>query len=213
MQPSTDLREPLVVGRDLDAARRAYESGGVDAAEASKAAHSVKGVNGMAVEQHEQSGGRLKGIVFGGLDGILTSFAIISGSAGANLSPGAMLALGVSNVLADALSMGTGEWLSSRSYNSYVRKEREREAWELENYPAGEIAEMVELFVARGMSREDSTYVIQRSAHGAPHACTPLDGARRRPMRRVPLPPCARRVPLPPCARSQWPSTRSSSST
>ena len=167
MQPG-DLKEPLV-GRDLDAARRAYEVGDENAAmEASRAAHSVS-VNGMAVEQHEQSGGRLKGIVFGGLDGILTSFAIISGSVGASLGPVAMLALGVSNVLADALSMGAGEYLSSRSYNSYVRKEREREAWELQNYPAGEIAEMVELFVARGMSREDAEFVIQRST-----PCLPL---------------------------------------
>ena len=45
-----------------------------------------------------------------------------------------------------------------------MRKEREREAWELQNYPAGEIAEMVELFVARGMSREDAEFVIQRMA-------------------------------------------------
>ena len=156
------------MGRDLDAARRAYEVGDENAAmEASRAAHSVS-VNGMAVEQHEQSGGRLKGIVFGGLDGILTSFAIISGSVGASLGPVAMLALGVSNVLADALSMGAGEYLSSRSYNSYVRKEREREAWELQNYPAGEIAEMVELFVARGMSREDAEFVIQRSTPRLP---------------------------------------------
>ena len=118
----------------------------------------------MAVEQHEQSGGHLKSIVFGGLDGILTSFAIIAGSHGAKLSPVSMLALGVSNVLADALSMGAGEFLSSRSYNAYVAKEREREAWELQNYPAGEIAEMVELFVARGMSREDAQVVIQRMA-------------------------------------------------
>lgn len=108
----------------------------------------------MASEEHEQSGGRLKSIVFGGLDGILTSFAIIAGSVGAKLGPVAMLALGVSNVLADALSMGAGEFLSSRSYNNYVRKERDREMWELTNYPQGEIAEMVELFVARGMSSE-----------------------------------------------------------
>ena len=174
MQPG-DLKEPLV-GRDLDAARRAYEVGGAAAAEASRAAHSVS-VNGMAVEQHEQSGGRLKGIVFGGLDGILTSFAIISGSVGASLGPVAMLALGVSNVLADALSMGAGEYLSSRSYNSYVRKEREREAWELENFPAGEIAEMVELFVARGMSRTDAEFVIQRSMRFNPPR-TPFTRAR-----------------------------------
>jgi len=161
---ATDLAQPLM--RDLDAARRAFDAGGEQAAEASRRAHTVNtgGMNGMAVEHHEQSGGRLKGIVFGGLDGILTSFAIISGSVGANLGPVAMLALGISNVLADALSMGVGEFLSSRSYNAYVRKEREREAWELQNFPAGEIAEMVELFVARGMSREDASFVIQRMA-------------------------------------------------
>lgn len=158
----SNLAEPLVT-RDLGAARIAYDKGGEEAAALSRDAHTIA-VNGMAVEQHEQSGSQLKGIVFGGLDGILTSFAIIAGSVGANLSPVAMLALGVSNVLADALSMGAGEFLSSRSYNAYVTKEREREAWELQNYPAGEIAEMVELFVARGMSREDAEVVIQRMA-------------------------------------------------
>lgn len=158
----SNLAEPLV-GRDLNAARLAYEQGGEQAADMSRAAHRIA-VNGMAVEEHEQSGSQLKGIVFGGLDGILTSFAIIAGSVGANLSPVAMLALGVSNVLADALSMGAGEFLSSRSYNAYVLKEREREEWELQNYPAGEIEEMIELFVARGMSREDAELVIQRMA-------------------------------------------------
>ena len=154
-----DLSEPLV-GRDLGAARGAFETGSI---EASKAAHSIAMRPG-ASEEHEQAGGRLKGIVFGGLDGILTSFAIVSGCVGANLGPVTILALGISNVVADALSMGAGEFLSSRSYNSYVRKERDREMWELQNYPEGEIAEMVELFIARGMSREDAVVVIERMA-------------------------------------------------
>lgn len=46
--------------------------------------------------------------------------------------------MGISNVLADALSMGAGEFLSSRAYNNYVKKELERETWELDNYPEGE---------------------------------------------------------------------------
>ena len=37
--------------------------------------------------------------------------------------------MGASNVLADAMAMGAGEYLSSRSYNNYVRKEMEREKW------------------------------------------------------------------------------------
>ena len=154
-----NLAQPLL-GRDLDAARGAWETRDADS---SKAAHTA-GVAGAASEQHEQGGGRVKAIVFGGLDGILTSFAIIAGSVGADLGPVAILALGVSNVLADALSMGAGEFLSSRSYNNYVRKERDREMWELENFPKGEVDEMIELFTARGMSQEDATEVIHRMA-------------------------------------------------
>jgi len=159
MYASNDLNAPLT--RDLSAARSAYQDD--RNVQASREAHAIKTTMayGGASEEHEESGGRLKAIVFGGLDGILTSFAIIAGAVGANLGPVAMLALGVSNVLADAVSMGAGEFLSSRSYNSYVLKEREREMWELQNFPEGEIAEMVQLFVARGMSRADAESVIK----------------------------------------------------
>ncbi len=60
--------------------------------------------------------------------------------------------------------MGAGEYLSSRSYNNYVRTELARETWELENYPRGEITEMIDLFEKRGMSREDAEVVIMRMA-------------------------------------------------
>jgi DNA damage-binding protein 1 len=54
--------------------------------------------------------------------------------------------------------------LSARSYNSYVRGEFEREQWEFENYPEGEVAEMVDLFEKRGMAREDAEVAIGRMA-------------------------------------------------
>ena len=117
-----------------------------------------------ATEDHIEAGGRVKSIVFGGLDGILTSFAVVSGAVGAHLGPVVILAMGTSNVLADALSMGAGEYLSSRSYNNYVKKELEREAWELEHFPEGEVMEMIELYESRGMSREDATVVVTRMA-------------------------------------------------
>ena len=47
----------------------------------------------------------MKTIVFGGLDGILTAHAVIAAAVGAKLNPSHVLALGISNVLADALSM------------------------------------------------------------------------------------------------------------
>lgn len=54
---------------------------------------------------HQTEGGFLKPIIFGGLDGILTSFAIVAGAAGGGLSPEVVLVLGFSNIFADALRL------------------------------------------------------------------------------------------------------------
>jgi DNA damage-binding protein 1 len=99
-------------------------------------------------------------MIFGGLDGILTSFAIVAGAAGGNLSSSVVLILGFSNIFADALSMGVGEFLSSKAENEWIMSERRREEWELENFPEGEIKEMVEIYESRGMSKEDAELVI-----------------------------------------------------
>jgi VIT1/CCC1 family predicted Fe2+/Mn2+ transporter len=53
--------------------------------------------------------------VYGGIDGIITTFAIVSASAGAGLSSGIIVILGLANVLADAFSMGSSSFLSNRS--------------------------------------------------------------------------------------------------
>jgi hypothetical protein len=54
-------------------------------------------------EWHQSGGGFLKPVIFGGMDGILTSFAIVAGAAGGGLSPQVVLVLGFSNIFADAL--------------------------------------------------------------------------------------------------------------
>lgn len=53
--------------------------------------------------------------VYGSIDGTVTTFAIIAGAAGAGFSPVVMLVLGVSNVLADAWSMASSNYLSAKS--------------------------------------------------------------------------------------------------
>ena len=78
---------------------------------------------------HQSEGGLLKPIIFGGLDGILTSFAIVAGAAGGGLSPEVVLVLGFSNIFADALSMGVGEFLSSKATNEWILSEKKREEW------------------------------------------------------------------------------------
>lgn len=113
------------------------------------------------IQPHE---GFLKPLIFGGLDGILTSFAIVAGAAGGNMAIPVVLVLGFSNIFADALAMGVGEFLSSKAENEWILSERRRENWEMENYPEGEIREMIDIYQSRGMSREDATKVIETMA-------------------------------------------------
>jgi VIT1/CCC1 family predicted Fe2+/Mn2+ transporter len=135
-------------------ARDAFQQADV---EASRLYHDAKCAS---EDGHQSEGGLIKPIIFGGLDGILTSFAIVAGAAGGKLSPQVVLILGFSNIFADALSMGVGEFLSSKANNEWILSERQREQWELENYPEGEMKEMMEIYEEKGMTPEDARTVI-----------------------------------------------------
>jgi VIT1/CCC1 family predicted Fe2+/Mn2+ transporter len=102
----------------------------------------------------------VKSIVYGGLDGIVTTFAIVAASAGGGLDLSAILIVGFSNVFADALSMGLGDALSTKSEHEFILKEREREEWEMKNNEQGELDEMVELYEQKGLSTDDAKQII-----------------------------------------------------
>lgn len=57
----------------------------------------------------------LSEFVYGGIDGIITTFSIVAGSAGGDLARNVILILGVSNVLSDGYSMGVSRYLSSKA--------------------------------------------------------------------------------------------------
>lgn len=57
----------------------------------------------------------LRAAVYGANDGIITTFAVVAGVAGANLSVSVVLILGLANLLADGVSMGFGDFLAERS--------------------------------------------------------------------------------------------------
>jgi vacuolar iron transporter family protein len=154
MSTTTDESTALVP----NAARKAYD--GQDP-EASKNFHDTRD---MSTEMHQTEGGFLKPLIFGGLDGILTSFAIVAGAAGGSMPIPVILVLGFSNIFADALAMGVGEFLSSKAENEWILSERKRENWEMENYPEGEIREMIDIYKERGMSHEDAVTVINTMA-------------------------------------------------
>src|SRR5687768_5586704 len=69
--------------------------------------------------------GVIKAAVFGANDGIITTFAVATGVAGANLPPQVVLILGIANMIADGISMGLGDFLgelSERKYEARVKR-------------------------------------------------------------------------------------------
>jgi len=116
----------------------------------------------IAKEKHkEEVGSFIKSITYGGLDGIITTFAIVAGVAGAGLSTGVVIIMGFANLIADGISMGVGDFLSEQAEQQYGKAEREREVWECENYLEGEKLEVVELWEKKGMAREDAEQAVE----------------------------------------------------
>ncbi len=140
--------------RDLKGAQEAYR---IRDAEASRKAHQAH-----VPETHRHEHGKyIKSVVYGGLDGIITTFAVVAGVAGASLSAGVVLILGFANLVADGLSMAIGDYLSTKAENEYNQAERARELWEVENYPDGEKQELVELYVERGLTEADACTIVE----------------------------------------------------
>lgn len=134
-------------------AQRAFEKKDVSLAKESHTAKSVH--DSIHSEAHVTTGQYLGEFVYGAIDGTITTFAVVAGSAGAALSPGIVIILGFANLLADGFSMASGNFLSERTQSDYVKKERKREEWEIENVPEGEIAEIREIFSKKGFKGKD----------------------------------------------------------
>lgn len=102
----------------------------------------------------------VKNIIYGGLDGIITTFSIIAASVGASLSMRVIITMGVANLIADGLSMGLGDYLSSRFENKYILSEKDKEEYEYKNNREYEIEELKELFVKEGLETEDANNIV-----------------------------------------------------
>ena len=149
----------MSISRRLDEARNAFTRRDRTA---SASAHDPERIARAAAEEHGGTGSQYIGdLVYGGLDGIITTFAVVSGVAGADLGTGVVLILGLANLLADGFSMATGAFLSSKSEKEYYDKEREREMWEVEHFPEGERAELCEIYRRQGYSKEEARQLVE----------------------------------------------------
>jgi len=98
--------------------------------------------------------GILRDVIYGAIDGSVTTFAIIAGVAGAGLSPFVVLALGFANVLADGFSMAVGNYAGTKSEQDDLRRVRAIEARHIARYPEGERQEVREILAQKGLSGE-----------------------------------------------------------
>lgn len=99
-----------------------------------------------------QSAGHLRDAIYGGIDGSVTTFAIVAGVAGAGLSPFVIVALGLANVLADGFSMAAGNYSGTKAELDNARRLRQIEEEHLRLFPEGEKRELREILRDKGLS-------------------------------------------------------------
>jgi VIT1/CCC1 family predicted Fe2+/Mn2+ transporter len=96
----------------------------------------------------------LRDRVYGGIDGAVTTFAVVAGVVGAELSPGIILILGTANLVADGLSMAAGNYIATRTEIDEFRHLEAVERHHIAATPAGERDEVREIFRQRGLDGE-----------------------------------------------------------
>jgi len=112
-------------------------------------------------DEHPSTGKYLGSAVYGALDGTVTTFAVVSGVVGADLSLRIILILGFANLVADGFSMAASNYLSIKSEQDFHKEEYNREKWEVENYPKGEKEEIREIYKAKGFSGKDLDRAVE----------------------------------------------------
>jgi len=92
--------------------------------------------------------------VYGGIDGSVTTFAVVAGAAGAQLDSKVVIILGFANLIADGFAMSVGSYLSTKSEKDNYNKHKSVEYWEVDNLPEKEREEIREIYEAKGFEGE-----------------------------------------------------------
>jgi VIT1/CCC1 family predicted Fe2+/Mn2+ transporter len=103
----------------------------------------------------------LRDFIYGGIDGAVTTFAVVAGSQGAGLSPGVVVILGCANLFGDGLSMAAGNFLGTRAEQQQVEKARAQEHQHIDLHPEGEREEIRQIYAAKGLTGESLDCVVE----------------------------------------------------
>lgn len=120
----------------------------------------------MATHRHDDhhrdvQGGGLRAAVFGASDGLVSNVLLIIGLASADASGSVVRAAGTAGLLAGAISMASGEYVSVKAQNEVVESELAKEAAALAADPQEETEELAQLYVERGMEPAEAMQMAQ----------------------------------------------------
>jgi VIT1/CCC1 family predicted Fe2+/Mn2+ transporter len=101
----------------------------------------------------------VKSIVYAGLDAIVTSFSLISSISAGRLSSVDVLVLGFANLVADGISMGFGDFVSTSTEKDVAAKERLVTEWDVTNHLRTQRQDLLRQYQALGMDKNDATAV------------------------------------------------------
>lgn len=121
--------------------------------------------------RHSSLGGNnLRAAVFGACDGLVSNASLVMGVAGAGVASDTLLITGMAGLLAGALSMGAGEYVSVRSQREFYEYQIALERAELAEYPDEEAEELALIYNARGLDLAEARDVSRKLLSNPEHA-------------------------------------------
>jgi VIT1/CCC1 family predicted Fe2+/Mn2+ transporter len=103
----------------------------------------------------------LRDWIYGGIDGAVTTLAVVTGVAGAQLSNWIILALGFANLFADGFSMASSNYLGTRSEHDDWQRLKQIENRHIDLAPEGEREEVRQIFERKGFEGEELDRIVQ----------------------------------------------------
>ena len=102
----------------------------------------------------------LRDWIYGGIDGSVTTFAVVSGVVGARLSPWIILVMGFANLFADGFSMAASNFLGTKAEHEDLQRLEAVEYRHVDLAPEGEREEVRQIFRSKGFAGEDLTRLV-----------------------------------------------------